>query len=98
MDINEVMAQIKIARNIAYESPEINMNNFCMDDVDALNDAMIAVFNILNELDDSLPQLGEFVIEGKKIDAIKPCISATGGPLVEAKEIVESLTARDLVF
>ena len=55
MDINEVMAQIKIARNIAYESPEINMNNFCVNDVDAQNNAMIAVFNILNELDDSLP-------------------------------------------
>ena len=39
-----------------------------------------------------------FVIEGKKIDAIKLCRSATGASLVEAKEIVESLTARDLVF
>jgi len=50
-ELEKFKEQIKIARNIAYESPELNMNNFSIDDVERLNEAMIEVLNILDELD-----------------------------------------------
>ena len=42
---------VKDARNMAYEAPELNMNNFSIEDVEKVNDAMIALFDMLNELD-----------------------------------------------
>jgi len=51
-NIDEAKAKIKLARDIAYQSPELNMNNFHIDDVEKLNDAMVEVFNILDELDE----------------------------------------------
>jgi len=51
MEYEDIKRKIKEARNIAYESPELNMSNFDIDDVEKLNDAMIQVFLILDELD-----------------------------------------------
>ncbi len=52
MEIEEIKQQIKIARNIAYSAPEINIDNFRIDDLEDLNNAMVELFNILNELDE----------------------------------------------
>lgn len=47
--IEELEDLIKQVYDIAFESPELNINNY--DDVDAsrLNDAMIGIFTLLNE-------------------------------------------------
>ena len=46
---DEAMEEVKRAREIAYEAPELNMNNFSIDDAEKLNDYMIKLFNILDD-------------------------------------------------
>ena len=54
MNIIDVIKKIEEARNIAFDSPELNMGNYNFEDVDKLNDAMIEVYEILDELNETL--------------------------------------------
>lgn len=50
-ELEDIKEKIKHARDIAYNSPELNLSNFNIDDVEKLNNAMIELFNIIDDLD-----------------------------------------------
>ena len=47
---NDIQSRIEEARYIAYKSPELNMDNFVISDVEELNNAMHEVFQMLDIL------------------------------------------------
>ena len=54
MNNQETTNKINQAFDIAHNSPELNMNNYSHEDVEKLNDAMIELFNLLDELREAL--------------------------------------------
>lgn len=48
--INEVYERVSEIHEIAYEAPELNMDNYTYDEVDCLNEAMNDTFVELDQL------------------------------------------------